>query len=213
MLYDIILADPPWKYNSRSCGGEVHNKTRFGGGAEKHYPLLYAHEIIDPAITMDVKALKATDCHLLLWVTMPMIYDTQWKKPTNKLPLPNCAETVIKGWGFDYATALIVWNKTTQDGQAYNYGPGSYTAPGTELLFVCGQGHQIKPAEPLLPSIINAPVREHSRKPEEAYRLIERLYPTQRKIELFARTQRPGWNSWGNQTDKFNYEGKTHESR
>lgn len=195
MSYSIILADPPWFYNNRKTGGERNDKTKFGGGAQKHYQLLKAHEIIDPAITLDVKSLKADPSILFLWVTGPMLYDSTGKG--------HCVETVINGWGFEYATIAAVWNKTTQDGSAYNYGPGYYTASNTELLLVCTSGGAIEPAEKMLPSIINAPVREHSRKPDEAYKLIERMYPNHSKIELFARTQRPGWDAWGNQTELF----------
>lgn len=208
MKYDIILADPPWWYANRKTGGERKNKTRFGGGAQKHYPLLKAHEIIDPSITLDVPAICAENCALFMWVTLPLLYDLERRrpgwKPTEQFKAPHDALTVIQGWGFrNYATAPMVWIKTTRDRQSLRYGPGGYTASNAEMVIVATKGKGMTPkawgGAQMLGSVILAPRGRHSEKPADVHQMIEVMYPNARKIELFARAKQPGWDAWGNQ--------------
>jgi N6-adenosine-specific RNA methylase IME4 len=141
--------------------------------AAAHYPTMELEAICK----LPVADLVTSDAALFLWTTAPH--------------LPEAFE-VITAWGFEYRTN-IVWVKD-------KIGLGYWVRNQHELLLIGVRGDMRSPAEGTRPpSIIQAPRREHSRKPDEAYALIERMYPELPKIELFARHARPGWTAWGNQ--------------
>jgi N6-adenosine-specific RNA methylase IME4 len=103
---------------------------------------------------------------------------------------------VLVAWGFEYKTN-IVWVKD-------KIGLGYFVRNQHELLLVATRGDMPSPSPANRPpSVISAPRREHSRKPDEAYALIEAMYPALPKLEMFARQRRPGWDVWGIETDKF----------
>jgi N6-adenosine-specific RNA methylase IME4 len=140
---------------------------------EEHYPTLTLEEIC----ALPVAQLAMENALLFLWVPPPKLGE---------------AFEVIKAWGFDYRTG-IVWDKQS-------IGMGNYVRQQHEHLLIARRGEFPTPAPALRPcSIIKAPRREHSQKPDETYGLIERMYPTLPKIELFARNTRPGWDAWGNE--------------
>jgi N6-adenosine-specific RNA methylase IME4 len=151
-----------------------YGNTGLAGAAEDHYPTMSTPEICALPI-----ADHATDnAVLLLWVTNPL--------------LPDALE-VVKAWGFEYRT-MYVWVK--------NRGTpaGFHVRSRTEMLWVCtrGKGMTIEP-ENLPDNVIDAPVTRHSAKPTEVYKLIEGLYPECKKLELFCRSPRDGWEVWGNE--------------
>jgi N6-adenosine-specific RNA methylase IME4/ParB-like chromosome segregation protein Spo0J len=140
---------------------------------ENHYPTMKLADIC----ALPVADLATKDAVLFLWSTV--------------LHLPQ-ALTVIEAWGFKYRTS-VVWVKD-------KIGTGYFVRNQHELLLIAVRGdfpHPLPANRP--PSVIFAPRREHSRKPDEAYALIERMYPDLPKIELFARHARDGWACWGNQ--------------
>jgi N6-adenosine-specific RNA methylase IME4 len=140
---------------------------------EDHYPTMTLSEIC----ALPVRALAAEHALLFLWV-----------------PTPKLAEAikVIEAWDFDYRTGLV-WVKD-------RIGMGSYVRQKHEHLLIARRGEIPMPLPEGRPvSVIEAPRREHSRKPDEAYALIEAMYPQLPKIELFARRVRPGWACWGNE--------------
>ena len=141
--------------------------------AAAHYPTMGLEDICK----LPVADLVTPDAMLFLWTTAPH--------------LPEAFE-VITAWGFEYRTN-IVWVKD-------KIGLGYWVRNQHELLLIGVRGDMRSPAEGTRPpSIIQAPRREHSRKPDEVYDIIERMYPELPKIELFARHARPGWTAWGNQ--------------
>jgi N6-adenosine-specific RNA methylase IME4/ParB-like chromosome segregation protein Spo0J len=153
---------------------EVYNEE---SGTERaagnHYPTLPLEEIC----ALPVRELAAEDAVLFLWTTLPHLEE---------------AFRVIAVWGFQYKTNLA-WVKD-------KIGLGYFVRNQHELLVVATRGDIPAPlpaARP--PSVITAPRREHSRKPDEVYEVIERMYPELPKIELFARSAREGWAAWGNQ--------------
>jgi N6-adenosine-specific RNA methylase IME4 len=153
---------------------EVYNEE---SGTERaagnHYPTLPLEEIC----ALPVRELAAEDAVLFLWTTLPHLEE---------------AFRVIAAWGFQYKTNLA-WVKD-------KIGLGYFVRNQHELLVVATRGDIPAPlpaARP--PSVITAPRREHSRKPDEVYEVIERMYPELPKIELFARSAREGWAAWGNQ--------------
>ena len=100
------------------------------------------------------------------------------------------ALNIMQAWGFQYVTHAV-WDKEI-------IGLGTYLRHQHENLLIGYRGDHIARAT-LSSSVIRAPRRQHSRKPDKAYEIIERMYPTLPKIELFARNARDGWAAWGNQ--------------
>jgi N6-adenosine-specific RNA methylase IME4 len=142
--------------------------------AAAHYPTMDLAAIC----ALPVVELATPDAALFLWTTAPHLLG---------------AFQVLDAWGFEYRTN-IVWAKDWPPGQGY------WVRNQHELLLIGARGDMRSPAEGNRPpSVIQAPRREHSRKPNEVYPLIERMYPELPKIELFARHARPGWAAWGNE--------------
>jgi N6-adenosine-specific RNA methylase IME4 len=141
-----------------------------------HYPTLTLEEIC----ALPVNGLATDTAVLFLWTTCPHLQK---------------AFEVLTAWGFEYR-ANVVWVKDKPPGLGY------WVRNQHELLLISARGDMpAPPPSQRLPSIINAPRREHSRKPDETYALIERMYPKLPKIELFARASRDGWVAWGNQAE------------
>jgi N6-adenosine-specific RNA methylase IME4/DNA-binding CsgD family transcriptional regulator len=141
---------------------------------ENHYPTMTIEEIC----ALPVNKIAADDAVLFLWATSPKLEESM---------------RVISAWGFIYRTS-IVWDKEIM-------GPGYYARQQHELLLIAKRGNPPMPKEE---DRIRSVVRirrssEHSEKPCEFYEIIERMYPEFDRLEMFARTQRPGWAAWGNQ--------------
>jgi len=175
--YDVILADPPWSFKCWSEKGT-------GRSASQHYEILS----LDDIKSMNVGAFTKKDCCLFLWATNPL--------------LPEAFE-VIDAWGFTYKTVVFTWVKMCKDGVTPCFGNGYWTRAGSELCFLATKGHP-KPVDHSIRQVLMSQRREHSRKPDEQYGLIEKLLGNPEcKIELFARQTWPGWDSWGNEKTKF----------
>lgn len=171
MAYKIILADPPWSYNDK--GSDRHP------GASHKYECMPLAKIQSLPIG---ETLADKDCVLFMWTTMPF--------------LPDALET-IKRWGFKYKTMGFTWvkrNKKKKDG--WFYGMGNWTRANAELCIIATRGNP-KRVSAAVHSIIEAPVRGHSQKPDEIYERIEKLCGDQPRVELFARQKREGWDSVG----------------
>jgi N6-adenosine-specific RNA methylase IME4 len=140
---------------------------------ENHYPTMTLEEICG----LDVNEIAHDDAILFLWTTSPKLKEAFW---------------VLGEWGFEYRTCAV-WDKE-------KIGMGYYFRQQHELLLVATRGKIPAPAaEDRTSSVIRSPRSEHSRKPEDVYSIIEKMYPQLPKIELFARNERPGWSRWGNQ--------------
>lgn len=140
---------------------------------ENQYPTLPLHKICE----LDVKSITHDDAVLFLWTTSPKLQE---------------AFQVLESWGFQYRTCAI-WDKE-------KIGMGYYFRQQHELLLVATRGSIPAPAASTRPaSVIRVKRGNHSEKPEIVYEIIEAMYPKLPKIELFARTTRPGWEKWGNQ--------------
>jgi N6-adenosine-specific RNA methylase IME4 len=152
-----------------------HSKTE-NRAIENHYPTMTIEEIC----ALPIGDLAAQDAVLFLWVTAPKL--TEGIK-------------VVESWGFTYRTCAV-WVKD-------KIGMGYYFRSRHELLFVATRGN-IPVPEPAArrDSILQFPRQGHSAKPHELYSIIEAMYPEYRKIELFARNTREGWEGWGNQYEQ-----------
>tara|TARA_Y100000034_G_scaffold119043_1_gene160409 strand:+ start:59 stop:1024 length:966 start_codon:yes stop_codon:yes gene_type:complete len=163
--YDVIYADPPWKY------GDEQNTDKLGG-ATKHYSLMSVEELCK----MDVESLLPLNAVLFLWVTSPI--------------LPECF-TVIEAWGFVYK-ASFVWDKI-------KHNMGHYNSVRHEFLLICTKGSFLPENKKLYDSVQSIERTKHSEKPKEFRKIIESLYPSGKKLELFARQQHKGWEAFGNE--------------
>jgi len=147
-------------------------------GADRHYPLLHTKEMPRVIYQSGVWT-PAENCHLWMWATNNFLPDALW---------------LTKALGFRYITNAV-WVKPRA-------GLGQYLRGQHELLLfaVRGSGPKARTARRDLRSVLHAPLREHSRKPEQAYELIE-ARSTGPRLEMFARHDRDGWNTWGTKKD------------
>ena len=167
------MADPPWAYEMRAPSG-------YARAPQAHYDCMSIEEIA----ALPVAALAGDNCLLWLWAVSPM--------------LPQ-ALAVIAAWGFEYKTGGH-WTKTAKNGKLA-FGTGYILRNAGEPFLIATRGAP-KTARNVR-SVIIAPKREHSRKPDEAFAEAERLMPDARRIELFSRQPRAGWSVWGNEVGKF----------
>lgn len=169
--YRVWYADPPWEYGNAGVIGDTDNY----GHAQRHYPTMSIEELC--AMGPDIKAASDNDAVLFLWVTSPL--------------LEECFP-VIKAWGFKYKTSFV-WDKV-----GHNY--GHYNSVRHELLLVCTRGSCTPDAKTLFDSVVSIEkTRTHSEKPEEFRQMIDSLYTWGNRIELFARREVDGWDTWGNE--------------
>jgi N6-adenosine-specific RNA methylase IME4 len=174
--FGTILADPPWQFQNRT-----------GKMAPEHRRLSrYGTLTLDDIMALPVGNIAAAPSHLYLWV------------PNALLPE---GLAVMKAWGFEYKTN-IVWHKVRKDGGPDGRGVGFYFRNTTELVLFGTRG---KDARTLAPgrrqvNIVKTMKREHSRKPDELYDIVEACSWGPR-LEMFARGARNGWVSWGDQAN------------
>lgn len=217
--FDVILADPPWRFlprsekgRGRSPDGPVTRAQQRRDQPERHYATMSLDEIK----ALPIADIAAKDCALFMWVIDPM--------------LPHALE-VGKAWGFEYKTVGFYWAKLRKNGQEpkkgrnehldqerrdFPMGTGYHTRANPEqcFLFTRGRPQRISAGVAKLIAmeeypgdrLIVEPRREHSRKPDEQYRRIDALMGGRArtsKLELFARQPWKGWTAWGNQIDRF----------
>ena len=176
--FATVLADPPWRF---------HNRT--GKVAPEHRRLSrYGTLSFDEIGALPVASITAEPAHLYLWV------------PNALLPQ---GLTVMAEWGFTYKTNLA-WYKVRKDGGPDRRGVGFYFRNVTEMILFGVRGKNARTLQPgrSQENIIISRKREHSRKPDEQYDLIEACSPGP-FIELFARGPRKGWFSWGEQSEEY----------
>lgn len=174
--FRTILADPPWQFmNSTGKMAPEHKRLH-------RYPTLTQQDILE----LPVAQLADEKSHLYLWVPNALLAE---------------GLEVMKRWGFEYKTNLV-WYKTRKDGGPDGRGVGFYFRNVTELILFGIRGTSNRTLQPgrTQTNIIVKQRREHSRKPDEQYDLIERCSPGP-FVELFARNAQPGWKAWGNQID------------
>lgn len=175
--YGAIIADPPWRFATWSDKGRGRCPDGWRADGPRHYETMSIQDIM----AMPVAEYAADDCVLFLWSIKPMI---------------QAALDVGRAWGFEYKTRAFCWVKLTKHGKQH-MGMGHWTRANPEdcLLFTRGKP---KRKSRSVRELIEAQVREHSRKPDETYERIEALVVGP-YLELFARTHRPGWDQWGDQ--------------
>ncbi len=175
--FGVVYADPPWAFENWSAAGSYRNATA-------HYDCVSTDDICALREPLNLDFVCAPDCVLVMWATFPMLPD---------------AFRVMSAWGFRYKTGGA-WGKLTSTGKpAFGTGYVYRSASEPWLLGVRGEPQE---RTKNTRNLILSERREHSRKPDEMVAMIERQFRGP-YLELFARTERPGWHSWGNQTSKF----------
>jgi N6-adenosine-specific RNA methylase IME4 len=175
--FSTILADPPWRFTNRT-----------GKMAPEHRRLSrYRTMTVEEIASLPVSQVAAPVAHLYLWV------------PNALLPW---GLQVMNAWGFDYKSNLI-WHKLRKDGGSDGRGVGFYFRNVTEMLLFGIRGKNARTLAPGRRQVnyIGSQKREHSKKPDEQYEIIEACSPGP-FLELFARGARPNWTVWGNQADE-----------
>lgn len=178
--YDIIYADPPWHYNgklqfdksSKDKENIDFSKNIFISSASFQYPTLK----IDELKKLHLPQIAKDDCLLFMWSSSPHLEQ---------------AISLGRHWGFEYKTVAFVWDKM-------KHNPGQYTLSYCELCLVFKRGRIPKPRGARnIKQLVRVERTLHSQKPIEVLQNIEKMFPTQDKIELFARQTQVGWESWG----------------
>jgi len=175
--FGTILADPPWQFVNRT-----------GKMAPEHKRLSrYETLKLDIIKNLPVRSVSADQSHLYLWVPNALLLE---------------GLEVMKSWGYIYKTNLV-WHKIRKDGGPDGRGVGFYFRNTTELVLFGVRGHlRTLPPGRKQVNIIRAQKREHSRKPDELYSIIESCSPGP-YLELFARGKRNHWTQWGNEVDDY----------
>lgn len=185
--FGTILADPPWQFQNRTGKMAPEHKRL------SRYPTMTLDDICD----LPVEAVADTRSHLYLWV------------PNALLPE---GLKVMEHWGFKYKSNLI-WYKVRKDGGPDRRGVGFYFRNVTEILLFGVRGKDVRTLDPgrTQENIIATQKREHSRKPDEQYDLIEACSWGPR-LEMFARGPRKNWTVWGNQAEDYEPDWPTYSN-
>lgn len=175
--YGTILADPPWRFTNRTGKMAPEHKRL------SRYGTMTTQEIME----LPVAQLALPKSHLYLWVPNALILE---------------GLEVMRRWGFTYKTNLV-WYKVRKDGGPDGRGVGFYFRNVTELVLfgIRGTGNRTLAAGRRQVNIISTRKREHSRKPDELYSIIESCSRGP-YLELFARHPKVGWAQWGNEIDR-----------
>jgi N6-adenosine-specific RNA methylase IME4 len=188
--FPCIAADPAWKYRSWAPSTNPQSDR----SVERHYRTMSLDEIK----ALPIAAVAARDCHLFLWTTGPF--------------LAHSIE-IMRSWGFRYSSVAFYWVKMLRrlDGRQlrfipaadddFHIGMGFTTRKNVEVCLLGRRGSP-KRLSKTVRELIVAPVRQHSRKPDEFYGRVER-YAAGPYLDLFSRIERDGWTAIGDQAGQF----------
>jgi N6-adenosine-specific RNA methylase IME4 len=184
--FGTVLADPPWRFQNRT-----------GKMAPEHHRLnRYGTMSLEEICALPVNDVLADTAHLYLWVPNALLPD---------------GLTVMKEWGFTYKSNLI-WHKIRKDGGSDGRGVGFYFRNVTEVLLfgVRGKSARTLKRGRTQVNLLATRKREHSRKPDEFYELIEAC-SSGPHLEMFARGSRENWTTWGNEATDYEIGWDTYE--
>lgn len=172
--YDVIYADPPWRYQDKKCNG----------ACAFHYDTMKIQDIKD----LPVQELAAKDCVIFMWITYPMMKE---------------GIELMEAWGFKYKTIGFQWIKLNKKNGQKFFGLGRWTRGNTEACFIGTRGKPSRKSNKVS-QIIEEVIGPHSQKPEVVRDKIRELMGTELNyIELFARQHSEGWDCWGNEVGKL----------
>ncbi|MBS3929132.1 MAG: S-adenosylmethionine-binding protein [Sphingomonadales bacterium] len=185
--FRTILADPPWRFANRT-----------GKMAPEHRRLnRYGTMNLEDIKALPVSLIADEPAHLYLWVPNALLAEGM---------------EVMEAWGFTYKTNII-WHKVRKDGGPDGRGVGFYFRNVTEVILFGVRGKGARTLQPGRSQVnfLATQKREHSRKPDELYKIIESCSPGP-QVELFARGKRPGWDAWGNQAEVYEIDWRTYSN-
>lgn len=185
--FATILADPPWQFTNRTGKMAPEHKRL------QRYPTMPIEDIKE----LPIQTIAQDNAHLYLWVPNALL---------------GLGLQVMEQWGFTYKTNII-WYKTRKDGGPDRRGVGFYFRNVTEMILFGVRGKNVRTLQPgrSQENIIVSMKREHSRKPDEQYEIIEAC-SNGPYIELFARGPRAGWFVWGNQAEEYSPDWPTYSN-
>lgn len=190
LSYNLIMIDPPWPTQMRSEKGEKKSHTRH-----------YASMSFEAIRTLPVNQLAADDCILFMWCTWPLLLHGGDPKrhfrdhDASVSPVGAC----LKAWGFRYVTGGAWLKRKSRGGIAFGPGYRARSACEPFLLAVHGEPKNSRSHRNFIDGLADG----HSVKPAEAYTWCETYMPGARRVELFSRTERKGWDTWGNQAGRL----------
>ena len=170
--YNIIYADPPWTFTTRSDKGKDRSP-------ENHYNCMTLKDICN----LPVNDIAKKDCVLFMWVVDPLLHK---------------AFEVIKAWNFEYKTVAFTWAKTNKKSLGFFTGLGYWTRGNPEMCLLATKGRPKRLSKSVAQLVVDQR-REHSRKPDRIRNDIVNLCGDLPRIELFARQKTKGWDVWGNE--------------
>ena len=176
MKYNIIYADPPWKFKVWREGMKGNKRS-----ASRHYSVMEYKDLL----SMPIETLASEDCCLFLWCINPMLPE---------------ALNLIKQWGFEYKTVAFTWVKRNKIADSWFWGLGYWTRANAELCLLATKGNP-KRVSKGVHSLVETRIQEHSKKPDIVRDRIVQLCGDLPRIELFARQKVDGWDCWGNEVE------------
>jgi N6-adenosine-specific RNA methylase IME4 len=185
-VFDVVYADPAWNFKSNSLA-------KPGRNARRHYPTMSLAEIA----ALPVREHVADNAVLFFWITGPFL--------VTGAHLP-----IFKAWGFKPTAMGFTWMKLNKNAPTLFFtrddlfmSGGFTTRKNAEFCVLGRRGRSLRHSKSVREAVLE-PRREHSRKPDSVIEGIERYVgPDKRMLELFARSERTGWTSWGNETDRY----------
>lgn len=177
--YQVIYADPPWSFKNYS--DKWHDGRTGSKWVGNQYKCMTKKDIQN----LPVSNIADKNCVLFIWVTMPSLLE---------------GLELIKAWGFTYKTVAFSWFKKNKKTDTLFWGMGFWTRANTEICLLSTKGHP-KRVNAGVHSVVESPIREHSRKPDEVRERIVKLMGDIPRIELFARQKTDGWDAWGNEIE------------
>lgn len=174
--YNIIYADPPWKYNDQT--------TKASRTVNLHYSTMKTQDMFD----FPINKIAAENAVLFMWVTYPKLKE---------------GIELLEKWGFTYKTCAFTWVKTNKNNNDYFMGMGYYTRSNAEIVLLGVKGKPLERKSHSVRQIISAKIMEHSRKPHETRERIVELFGDLPRIELFARQHADGWDCWGDEVPEM----------
>ncbi len=182
MKFDVILADPPWRFKNWTMQAQAKKDEKW---ARRNGRSPYAVMTTEDIAGLPVGDIAAKDCILFLWATYPKLPD---------------AFEVMAGWGFTYKSVAFTWVKNNPSGVGFKLGLGYWTRGNPEIVLLGTRGKPKRVCN-RVPNLVIAPVSRHSRKPDDVHVRIEQLMGDLPRVELFARRPYPGWVTVGNDID------------
>ena len=167
--YNIIYADPPWKYRGKMMNSSVTD----------HYGIMDINDICN----LPIPKISDENCVLFLWVTLPKLNEFM---------------KVVDAWGFEYKTTAFVWVKKNKVANSFFMGLGRWTRANPEICILATKG-KISRKKKNIRQLQVCSIEEHSKKPNTFRDLIVKLCGDLPRIELFARQKTKGWDAWGDE--------------